>query len=86
MPDARELIAKRVAAFFKEGDLGNLGIGMPTLVANYIPAEKNVMLHSENGFIGIGAAPEAGSEDKDIVNAGGAPVTIYPAARPLTAP
>lgn len=78
MPDARELIAKRVAAFFKEGDLGNLGIGMPTLVANYIPAEKNVMLHSENGFIGIGAAPEAGSEDKDIVNAGGAPVTILP--------
>ena len=72
------MIAKRVAEFFNEGDLGNLGIGLPTLVANYIPADKGIMLHSENGFIGIGPVPEPGNEDKDIVNAGGAPVTIVP--------
>jgi 3-oxoacid CoA-transferase B subunit len=51
---------------------------MPTLVANYLPPEKNVMLHSENGFIGIGPTPEPGMEDKDVVNAGGMPVTIVP--------
>ncbi|MCL2124464.1 MAG: 3-oxoacid CoA-transferase subunit B [Oscillospiraceae bacterium] len=78
MSDARELIAKRVADFFEAGNLGNLGIGLPTLVANYLPAAKNVMLHSENGFIGIGPNPEPGTEDKDIVNAGGMPVTIVP--------
>ena len=78
MSDARELIAKRVADFFEAGNLGNLGIGLPTLVANYLPAEKNVLLHSENGFIGIGPNPEPGMEDKDIVNAGGMPVTIVP--------
>ena len=78
MSDARDIIAKRAADFFEEGNLGNLGIGLPTLVANYLPAEKNVMLHSENGFIGIGPNPEPGMEDKDIVNAGGMPVTIVP--------
>jgi len=78
MADSRDLIAKRAAEFFNEGDLGNLGIGIPTLVANYLPAEKNVILHSENGFIGIGPTPPPGMEDKDIVNAGGMPVTIVP--------
>ena len=78
MLDIREIIARRVADFFKEGDLGNLGIGLPTLVANYIPADRNIMLHSENGFIGIGPVPEPGKEDKDMVNAGGGPVTIVP--------
>jgi 3-oxoacid CoA-transferase B subunit len=78
MADIRELIVKRVAAFFEEGDLGNLGIGMPTLVANYIPPDKGIMLQSENGFIGIGPSPESGLEEKDTVNAGGAPVTIVP--------
>jgi 3-oxoacid CoA-transferase B subunit len=80
MADARELITKRTALFFEEGYLGNLGIGMPTMVANYIPPEKNVLLHSENGFIGIGPNPEPGEEDKDIVNAGGMPVTMVPGA------
>jgi len=80
MSDAREIIAKRAAKFFKDGDLGNLGIGLPTLVANYLPSDINVMLHSENGFIGIGPSPEPGKEDKDIVNAGGIPVTILPGA------
>ena len=78
MSDLRNMIAKRVADFFHEGDLGNLGIGLPTLVANYLPSDKNVMLHSENGFIGIGPFPTSGQEDKDIVNAGGVPVTIVP--------
>ncbi|MDR0489646.1 MAG: 3-oxoacid CoA-transferase subunit B [Oscillospiraceae bacterium] len=78
--DIRNLIAKRAADFFEAGNLGNLGIGLPTLVANYIPPEKNVMLHSENGFNGIGPTPEPGMEDKDIVNAGGQPVTIIPGA------
>jgi len=76
MPDTREMIVKRVAAFFKDGDLVNLGIGMPTMVANYIPPEINVQLQSENGFIGLGPSPEPGKEDKDTVNAGGMPVTI----------
>lgn len=78
MSDLRERIVKRVAGFFKDGDLVNLGIGMPTMVANYIPADINVMLQSENGFIGIGPSPDAGMEDKDTVNAGGIPVTILP--------
>ena len=76
--DKREMIAKRVAGFFEEGNLGNLGIGLPTLVANYLPPDIDVMLHSENGFIGIGPTPKPGEEDKDTVNAGGAPVTIVP--------
>ena len=80
MSDTRDFIAKRVADFFEYGNLGNLGIGLPTLVANYLPAEKDVMLHSENGFIGIGPNPEPGLEDKDIVNAGGMPVTYVPGA------
>lgn len=78
MPDIRELIVKRVAGFFEDGDLVNLGIGMPTMVANYIPADINVQLQSENGFVGLGPSPEAGKEDKDTVNAGGSPVTILP--------
>lgn len=78
MSDLRERIVKRVAGFFEDGDLVNLGIGMPTLVANYIPSDINVMLQSENGFIGIGPSPEAGKEEKDSVNAGGIPVTILP--------
>lgn len=80
MSNPRETIPKRVARFFKEGDLVNLGIGMPTLVANYIPRGSNIMLQSENGFIGIGPAPIAGQEIKDLVNAGAAPVTTLPGA------
>lgn len=78
MSDIRELIVKRVARFFKDGDLVNLGIGMPTMVANYIPTGINIQLQSENGFIGIGPSPATGMEDKDTVNAGGAFVTILP--------
>jgi len=73
--DARELIARRVAKELSDGDVVNLGIGMPTLVTNYIPDSVEVILQSENGFLGMGPAPEAEKEDKDLVNAGGMPIT-----------
>ncbi|MTI56576.1 3-oxoacid CoA-transferase subunit B [Geosporobacter ferrireducens] len=78
MSGAREIIGKRVAKFFRAGDLVNLGIGMPTAVADYLPEGSHIMLHSENGFIGLGPIPAPGEEDKDVVNAGGAPVTMVP--------
>lgn len=74
----REVIVKRVAEELKDGDLVNLGIGMPTLVANYIPEGIDILLQSENGFVGLGPSPEAGNEDPDIVNAGGQPTSIVP--------
>ena len=74
----RELIARRVAQEFQDGDVVNLGIGMPTMVANYIPNEINITFQSENGFLGLGPVPQAGEEDKDVTNAGGKPVTIIP--------
>ncbi|SDY67673.1 butyryl-CoA:acetoacetate CoA-transferase beta subunit [Proteiniborus ethanoligenes] len=74
----REVIAKRVAKELKDGDVVNLGIGLPTLVANYIPEGMDVTFQSENGFVGLGPAPSPGEEDKDLVNAGGQPVTINP--------
>lgn len=73
--DARELIARRVAKELSDGDVVNLGIGMPTMVTNYIPDSVEVILQSENGFLGMGPAPESGKEDKDLVNAGGMPIT-----------
>jgi len=76
----RELIVKRVAKEFKDGDLANLGIGMPTLVANYLPEGVEVTLQSENGFVGMGPTPSPGQEDKDLTNAGGQPVTMLPGA------
>ncbi len=75
MSNIREKITKRIAQEFKDGDLVNLGIGMPTQVADFIPDEINVILQSENGFVGLGPTPEKGKEDKDITNAGGQPVT-----------
>ena len=74
----RNRIAKRVAKEFSDGDVVNLGIGLPTLVANFIPSDISVTLQSENGFLGIGPAPEAGKEIPNLVNAGGQPVTILP--------
>lgn len=76
----REVIAKRVAQELKDGDVVNLGIGLPTLVANYIPEGVDVTLQSENGFVGIGPAPTLGEEQKDLVNAGGLHVTVLPGA------
>jgi len=74
----KQFIAKRVAQELKDGDVVNLGIGLPTAVANYVPEGIEVLFQSENGFIGLGPAPEEGKEDKDIVNAGGQYVTILP--------
>lgn len=76
MANPRDIIARRVARFFQPGDVVNLGIGMPTAVANFIPQESGILLHSENGFIGLGPTPPEGMAEKDVVNAGGAPVTI----------
>ena len=72
----REVIVRRVAKELKDGDLVNLGIGMPTLVANYIPEGIDIMLQSENGFVGLGPAPEEDEIDWDIVNAGAQPASI----------
>lgn len=74
----REYIVSRAAKFFKDGDMVNLGIGMPTQVANYIPEDVDVILQSENGFIGIGPTPSEEQWDHDVVNAGGQPTTILP--------
>lgn len=76
MSDIKVLIAKRVAKELKNGDLVNLGIGLPTLVANYVPEGMDVTFQSENGMINLGPKPEPGQEDWDITNAGGQPVTI----------
>ncbi|MEC9488177.1 MAG: 3-oxoacid CoA-transferase subunit B [Halanaerobium sp.] len=76
--EKRELIAKRIAAEFKDGDVVNLGIGLPSLVANYIPEDYDIMLHGENGLAGIGPTPEPGEEDPNLTNASGQPATIIP--------
>lgn len=75
---AKNIIARRIAREFKNNQLVNLGIGLPTMVANHVPAGVNVILQSENGMIGMGPAPEAGRENPEITNAGGAMVTILP--------
>lgn len=76
----REVIAKRVAMEFSDGDLVNLGIGLPTEVANYVSDAIEVIFQSENGFIGMGTAPEKGQEIRNLVNAGSQPATILPGA------
>ncbi len=72
----REEIAARVAQDIPEGAYVNLGIGLPTKVANYLPADKEIFLHSENGVLGMGPAPAPGEEDEDLINAGKQPVTL----------
>ena len=78
MADIKEIIAARVAKELKDGDVVNLGIGLPTMVANFLPEGVHIVLQSENGIMGMGAAAEKGSEDVDIVNAGAQYVTVNP--------
>lgn len=78
--EKKDMIAKRVAQEMRDGFVVNLGIGLPTLVANYIPEGVSVIFQAENGMLGVGPAPEAGTEDKDYFNAGGVYVTALPGA------
>jgi 3-oxoadipate CoA-transferase beta subunit len=73
---SREQLAARVARDIPEGAYVNLGIGLPTTVANFLPAEKEIFLQSENGLLGMGPAPAPGDEDPDLINAGKQPVTL----------
>ncbi len=76
----REIIAKRVAMELHDGDVVNLGIGLPTLVPNYLPEGVEVTLQSENGLLGMGPTPAEGEEDENLVNAGGGYITALPGA------
>jgi 3-oxoadipate CoA-transferase, beta subunit len=74
---SRDQIAARVARDIPEGAYVNLGIGLPTMVGNHLPPEREVFLHSENGLLGMGPAPLPGEEDEDLINAGKQPVTLH---------
>lgn len=78
MPLTKEQIAQRIARELRNGYYVNLGIGIPTLVANYIPAGVEVVLQSENGLLGMGPFPEEGQEDPDLINAGKQTITTVP--------
>jgi len=74
----RDQMAARVARDIPEGAYVNLGIGLPTMVANHLPKDREIFLHSENGLLAMGPAPAPGSEDFDLINAGKQPVTLLP--------
>ncbi len=78
--DNKSVIAKRVAKELRHGAVVNLGIGIPTLVANHLPEGIEVIFQSENGVLGSGPTPEPGQEDRSVTNAGGFPITVVPGA------
>ena len=78
MPDAKTVIAARAAGELRDGQIINLGIGLPTLIANYVPAGVDVVIQTENGAVGVGPRPDAGCEDSDRANAGNQPITLAP--------
>ncbi|MCI9151604.1 MAG: 3-oxoacid CoA-transferase subunit B [Lachnospiraceae bacterium] len=80
MASAKEIIAYRVAQDLKDGDVINLGIGLPTMVANYIPEGVEVTIQSENGILGMDRVAKEGEELKDVINSGGQPVLVNPGA------
>lgn len=77
---SRDQMAQKIAEDIPNGAYVNLGIGMPELVANYIPTEREVIFHTENGLLGVGPSPEAGKEDDELINAGKKPVTAIKGA------
>ncbi|MDR1028315.1 MAG: acyl CoA:acetate/3-ketoacid CoA transferase subunit beta, partial [Clostridiales Family XIII bacterium] len=76
----KEMMAKRAAEEIDNGNVVNLGFGIPQKVVNYIPRDKTVFLHAENGVLGAGPAPEEGKEDKELIDSGGIPITTVPGA------
>ena len=76
MTDVKEIIARRAAKELKDGDVVNLGIGLPTMVADFLPPDINIVFQSENGIMGMGPTPDADKINPDITNAGGKPVTV----------
>lgn len=80
MSDAKAIIAKRVARELKDGDVINLGIGLPTMVVDYLPEDAQIVFQSENGMMGMGPAPDEGCRNPDIMNAGAGYVTANPGA------
>ena len=78
--EMREVIAKRAAKELHDGDVVNLGIGIPTMIPNYLPDGVEVTLQTENGAMGMGATPAEGEEDKNLINAGGGYTSLIPGA------
>ena len=82
----RDEMAQRVARDIQEGAYVNLGIGVPTLVANHLAADREIFLHSENGLLGMGPAPEKGAEDDELINAGKAAIRELADGLPVSRP